>query len=140
MGGFFIMFAVIKMPAMIRQSLALVLSAALLIPASSARESVPDWLAGTPNLEIRTQRCHLYQWITRQADKQTGSRTDKHPLARKRLINLANKLVDHHLATDADTYSAELRYLVIGKDAPAHFHFHINAEQLDQLLDDDCHE
>jgi len=140
MGGFFIMFAVIKMPAMIRQSLALVLSAALLIPASSARESVPDWLAGTPDLEIRTQRCHLYQWITRQADKQTGSRTDEQPLARKRLINLANKLVDHHLATDADTYSAELRYLVIGKDAPALFHFHITAEQLDQLLDDDCHE
>lgn len=140
MGGFFILFAVIKIPAMFRQFPVLVLSTVLLIPVSSARESVPDWLAGTPDLEIRAQRCYLYQWISQQANKQTGDRTDKHPLAKKRLINLANKLADHHLATPADAYSAELRYLVIDRDAPAHFHFHINAEHLDQLLDDDCRE
>lgn len=111
----------------------------LFVPALSAPAAetpVPAWLAGEPDLALRDDRCRLYDWIMRDADRQTGGFAGHNSLARKRLINLANKLADRHRDAPAGEYAADLRYLVIGAEQPAHYQFRMERRELEALLRD----
>lgn len=100
--------------------------------------AVPGWLGGEADLEQRPDRCGVYKWFFEQADAQTEGLASENELAGKRLINLVNKLVAHHQQEGEDSYSAEIRYLVIGEEEPHHFSFRITGERLDALLACNC--
>lgn len=101
----------------------------------------PTWLGGKPDLDLRPDRCAVYEWFFNQADKQTEKTASKDDLASKRLINIANKLVDHHLSSPSERYSAEIKFLVIGRDrGPFDFEFQIANSELKQLMHKDCDE
>lgn len=96
----------------------------------------PNWLAGKPDLVELDERLELYEWILEEADQQTGNLASSDSLARSRLINLANKLTDHHQKSPESEYSLELKYLLLGDREPMHFNFIITAETLQHLLDE----
>jgi hypothetical protein len=58
-----------------------------------------------------------------------------------RVINIANKLVDHHVTSPADSYGAEVRFLVIGSEhGPFHFEFQIGKAELEGIINKGCGE
>lgn len=111
-----------------------------LVRAQDAHAEVSGWLGGRPDAVERQGRCHLYGWFLAQADAQTGGRASSGKLARRRLLNVANKLADHHRAGGGKVYSATIRYLALGGDAPAHFSFTLDRAKLDALLSRPCTE
>ncbi len=94
----------------------------------------PPWLSGEPDLSVVEERSKLYAWVFEQADKQTNGLASKESLARKRLINLSNKLAVHSKATTQKEFFAELTFLVIDDEEPMHFSFFISIETLQRLL------
>lgn len=107
---------------------------------SSQAEDIgfPMWLGGKPDVEIKADRCGVYEWFLDEADSQTEGIASKDELASTRLINIANKLVEHHLSSPADSYSAEVKYLVIGYRGPFHFEFQISSTELERIMTKDC--
>lgn len=102
---------------------------------------VPEWLGGKPDVEMKAARCGVYEWFFDEADGQTEGIASKDDLASMRVINIANKLVDHHLSSPADGYSAEVKFLVIGQDhGPFHFDFHIGSAELERIMNKSCGE
>lgn len=108
------------------------------LSAQAADTEFPDWLGGTPDVAIKPDRCGVYEWFLDEADRQTQGVAAKDDLASKRVINVANKLVDHHRVSPADGYSAQVRYLVFGDHGPFHFSFDIGSAELDSLLSRRC--
>ncbi|MCS3903729.1 hypothetical protein J2T55_001760 [Methylohalomonas lacus] len=109
------------------------------VPAQEA--DVPDWLGGRADTVERTERCALYAWFLDEADRKTDNEASRDELARMRVINIANKLADHHAtaeAADEQTYAARLKFLVFGEPGPYHFSFRIERQRLEQLLCADC--
>lgn len=106
----------------------------------SAQEGVPIWLGGKPDITMVPGRCRLYDWFLDEADKQTDGKASRNDLSRMRVINIANKLADHHEEVDLPQYSAEIKYLLIGEarddKSPYHFSIVIGNEVLDNLLED----
>lgn len=101
----------------------------------------PEWLGGKPDLNKRTDRCGVYEWFFNEADSQTEGRASKDDLASMRVINIANKLIDHHVASPADSYGAEVKFLVIGSDHGAvHFEFQIGKAELEGIINKGCGE
>lgn len=107
---------------------------ALCVPHWAGGAALPDWLGGPPDLEQRAEWCGVYGWVFEQADAQTEGLARKDELASQRLINLLNKLLAHHRKEGEDSYSAEIRYLVISEESPHHFTFQIMSEKLDALM------
>lgn len=103
---------------------------------------LPDWLGGKPDTVEHANRCALYAWFLEAADEQTDDRASADKLARKRVINIANKLADHYReAGEADvqqTYTGRVKYLVFSQSRPYHFSFRLERQQLRQLLRADC--
>jgi len=95
---------------------------------------VPQWLAGKPDVDERKEWCTWYQWLFTEADRQTEQPVSEDRLARKRLVNLANKLAAHHQASPQPEYQVEIRYLWLGESGPAHFSLRIDAATLRALL------
>jgi len=112
----------------------------LLIPVYAEEPSFPDWLGGKPDTKIKPDRCNVYDWFFKEADKQSEGLASKQDLARKRIINIVNKLVDTHRGARLEQYSGKVKYLVIGERKPFHFTFRMESELLEQLLDKDCPE
>lgn len=97
----------------------------------------PEWLAGEPDVNRRAARCGVYAWFFEEADIQTAGQASTDSLASMRVINIANKLVDYHLASPANGYSANIRFLVFGRDrGPFHFDFKIGSTELDRIIND----
>lgn len=100
---------------------------------------LPDWLRGWPaDIFIRSERCLVYRWIFARADEQTEGLASQQSLARKRVINMANRLVDHHQASRQEEYAARVKYLAFGETDSYHFDFRISAAKLDSLLAGPC--
>jgi len=55
-------------------------------------------------------------------------------LAKKRLINLSNKLAVDYMNINQKEYSVHLKYLIMGGEKPWHFSFFISNEKLQKLL------
>lgn len=98
----------------------------------------PDWLGGAADVEIKAARCAVYEWFFDRANGQTEGVVSDNDLASKRVINLANKLVDHHRSAPSEGYSAEIRYLLFGERGPFHFEFHLSHAALERLLARRC--
>lgn len=98
----------------------------------------PDWLDGKPDVTIYEHRCGIYEWLFDEADGQTEGMASTDELASKRLINIANKLVTHHLGEPEESYSAEVKFLVFREPGPYHFEFHINYAELERILNNGC--
>ena len=99
---------------------------------------VPEWLGGKPDVDIKTDRCGVYEWFFNEADSQTEGAVSKDDLASRRVINIANKLVDHHLSRPTAEYGAEIKYLVIGENGPSHFEFTISNDELERIMGESC--
>lgn len=97
-------------------------------------DDLPSWLTGKPDLNIVKERSALYEWVIHQADKQTNGQASQEALAKKRLINLSNKLAVYSEKTDQKEFSANLIYLIIGAEQPMHYKFFVTKETLQQLL------
>lgn len=108
--------------------------------AAAAQSGLPDWLGGKPDVVVKPDRCKLYDWFFNEADSQMEGKASQDDLARKRVINLANKLSDYHHTANLPQYSGEVRYLVFGGKQPFHFSFEISGEELDGLLQAECDE
>lgn len=106
----------------------------LLMLMETMAAGVPPWLAGQPDSKPQPARCHWYQWLFAEADRLVGQPVSEDPLARRRLLNLANRLAEHHRAQPQAKYRVTLRYLWLGQNGPAHFSLHINAETLEAIL------
>jgi hypothetical protein len=118
-------------------SSALVALLAMLLPmppGAVADTGVPAWLSGKPDLALREERCRLYEWVLNDADRQTDGAAGESSFARKRLVNLANKVADWHWVSPADEYTVALTYLVIGTGQPAHYEFRMTGADLEELL------
>ena len=126
------------MPLASRNHLIALLAVIWVQSAPAADTGFPDWLGGTPDVVIKPDRCNVYAWFFDEADRQTQGMAAKDDLASKRVINVANKLVDHHRVSPADGYSAQVRYLVFGDHGPFHFSFDIGSAELDSLLSKGC--
>lgn len=87
---------------------------------------------------MKTDRCALYDWFFNESDRQTDGEASKDELATKRVINIANKLVDYHETAQLEEYSGRVKYLVFGETRPFHFSFSISSEQLEKILNEDC--
>ncbi len=104
---------------------------------------VPGWFGGRADTVEHAGRCALYAWFLDEADRQTNDWASRDKLARMRVINIANKLADHHAAVEAadqQTYAARVKYLVFGDPGPHHFSFRLERERLQQLLRADCND
>lgn len=99
---------------------------------------LPDWLEGEPDVDMKPDRCGLYDWFLNEADRQTDGNASKDDLAERRVINIANKLADHHRTDQSEEYSGRVKYLVFGETQPFHFSFRISSEQIEQALREDC--
>ncbi len=106
--------------------------------AQAEDDAFPEWLGGRPDVEIKDGRCGVYEWFFDQADRQTEGTASKDDLASKRVINIANKLVDHHRSSPGDSYRAQVKYLVIGEHGPFHFEFHISNAELERIMNNNC--
>lgn len=113
-----------------------------LVQSSLAEDTgFPAWLGGRPDLDRKPERCAVYDWLFDEADSQSDGVASQDELASKRVINIANKLVDHHLASPLDSYGAEVRYLVFGRDrGPFHLEFRISNAELERLMSKSCGE
>lgn len=112
-----------------------------MLPVEAAGSDFPKWLGGKPDVDIKEDRCGVYEWFFSQADLQTEGIASKNQLASMRVINIANKLVEHHRADPAESYSAEVRFLVIYNDrGPFHFQFQISNSELERIMKDRCGE
>lgn len=108
-------------------------------PALAKDRSFPAWLGGKPDLESKNERCAVYDWFFNEADSQTQGTASEDDLASMRVINIANKLVDHHLSSPSDNYGAEIRFLVIGRDrGPFDFKFQISNAELERIMNRGC--
>lgn len=114
------------------------LSLAAVVPIHGHAGGVPDWLGGAADVERRDDACGVYDWFFEQADRQTEGHASRDELASQRVVNIVNKLVDHHRSNPADRYGAEVRYLVIGDEGPFHFAFEIDRDELAYNLDKEC--
>lgn len=115
------------------------LFAAALLLASQARGSdIPDWLGGRPDDTRKPERCALYDWFLSEADGQSQGTASKNELATRRVINIANKLADHHPGAGREQYQARVNYLVVGDGGPYHFCFRISADKLEGILAEGC--
>lgn len=112
----------------------LVLLATIFISGLSQADDVPSWLSGKPDLNMIEERSALYEWVFHQADEQTNGLASQEDFAKKRLINLSNKLAAYVVKTNQAEFSAELRYLVIGAEEPMHFRIFITNKTVRQLL------
>lgn len=110
------------------------------LSAQSEDSGFPEWLGGKPVVEMKTDRCGVYAWFFNEADGQSEGAASKDELASQRLINIANKLVEHHLSSPADSYGAEVKYLVVGERGPFHFEFHIDNTELEKSMKAGCGE
>ncbi|WP_203594483.1 hypothetical protein [Wenzhouxiangella limi] len=108
------------------------------LSAQAEDSGFPDWLGGKPDVEMKTDRCGVYEWVFNEADSQSEGTASKDELASKRLTNIANKLVEHHLSNPAESYGAEVKYLVIGDHGSFHFEFHIGSTELNQIMKTGC--
>ena len=97
-------------------------------------DDFPSWLSGKPDLNIAEERSALYDWVLNQADEQTNGLASQDALAKKRLVNLSNKLADYSNKTVQKEFSAHIKYLIIGVEQPMHFKFVITNEKLHKLL------
>ena len=105
------------------------------LPAEAAGSDLPKWLGGKPDIDTKAERCGVYEWFFQQADLQSEGMVSKNEFASMRLISIANKLVEHHLAEPAESYSAGVRYLLIGTDPdPFHFQFKISSSELERIM------
>lgn len=111
---------------------------AWVIPFQAAESDFPKWLGGKPDVDMSEERCGVYEWFFDEADSQTEGIASKDDLASKRVINIANKLVEHHLANPAESYSAEVRFLVFGEHGPFNFEFQISNAELERIIDKGC--
>jgi hypothetical protein len=100
----------------------------------------PDWLGGKPDVVMHADRCVLYDWFFKEANRQTDGKASKDDLAAKRVINIANKLTDHHRTARLKEYTGVVKYLVFGETQPYHFSFQISSEQLERILNEECRE
>lgn len=82
---------------------------------SVAASALPDWLKGKPDIEKRPDRCGVYEWFFKAADKQTEGLATRNDLASQRLVNIANKLVDQHMKNPSKNMAprSDICYLVI---------------------------
>ncbi|QKT03593.1 hypothetical protein HUS23_07105 [Ectothiorhodospiraceae bacterium 2226] len=108
------------------------------LSAHGGESGVPEWLGGVPDIDIKADRCGVYEWFFDKADSQTERMASKEDLASKRLINIVNKLVDHHLSDPAESYGAEVKYFVVGSHEPLHFEFQISRATLERLMSKEC--
>jgi len=108
--------------------------------ASAAPASFPDWLGGRPDTSFKSERCGVYEWFLARADEQSEGLASQPGLARKRVINLANKLVEQHRVAPRQVYEGRVKYLVFSDAGPFHFGFRITAEGLEGLLQEACGE
>jgi hypothetical protein len=119
----------------------LVVGIALSLSSLSLAGDFPEWLGGKPDLDRRSDRCGVYEWFFNEADSQTAGTASTDDLAAICLINIANKLVDHHLSSPAESYGAEIKFLVVGRDhGPFHFEFNINNAELERIMNKSCGE
>lgn len=114
------------------------LTALFLLTATATTAAGPSWLGGTPDAERRPDRCAVYEWFFARLKRQTDQPVEIDALARDRLLNIANKLVEHHGEAPQPEYAAEIRYLLFGGGAPVHFSFAISADELERLLRQPC--
>lgn len=123
-----------------RKSLVLIGIAWALSAQSILAENIdfPEWLGGKPDVEMKTDRCGVYEWFFNEADNQTERTASKDDLASRRVINIANKLVDYHLSSPAEEYRAEVKYLVLGDNGPFHFEFNISNDELERIIGESC--
>ena len=112
----------------------LVLLSAVFTFGVSWGNDLPSWISGKPDLNMVKERNALYEWVFLKADEQTNGLASRDDLARKRLINLANKLAVYSKTTEQKEFAVDLRYLVIGTELPMHFSFFITNETLQELL------
>jgi hypothetical protein len=89
---------------------------------------------------MKSERCAVYRWLFAQANSQTDGLATQEDLARHRVVNLANKLVEHHQVARQEVYEAHLKHLVFGAKEPGHFTFSISAGELERLLNIPCDE
>jgi hypothetical protein len=104
-----------------------------------------DWLAGPPDTAHRPGYQAYYDWILSAALEQTGYNLRRTPasentreshavrLAYDRLINAANKLADHMIATGSEQELVEIRYLIVGAAEPRHFKLAVPRSRLIEL-------
>jgi len=125
----------------VRRSLVVFACVAWILPVQVEGGDFPEWLSGKPDVEMDEDRCRVYEWFFDEADRQTEGIASKDELASKRVINIANKLVDHHRADPAESYSAEVKFLVIGHDrGPFDFQFQISNAELERIMNKGCGE
>lgn len=121
--------------ALFQRYLAMFAIAILALPARSEEGELPKWLRGNPDLDVKDERCGVYEWFFQQADLQSKGHARKNEFASMRLISIANKLVKHHLDDPAESYGAEISYLVVGHDpGPFHFQFQISSLELERIM------
>lgn len=118
--------------------LVLLACVAWVITVQAAANDFPEWLGGKPDFTINKGRCGVYEWFFDEADSQTQGIASKDDLASKRVINIANKLFEHHLVDPAESYSAEVKFLVFGEHGPFHFEFDISNAELERISKKDC--
>lgn len=126
------------MTSLLWRSFLLFAGVAGVVPVQALESGFPDWLGGKPDVDIDEGRCGVYEWFFDEADSQTDGMASEDDLASRRVINMANKLVEHHLTDPAESYGAEVRFLVFGEDGPLHFDFHISNAELERIMDKDC--
>lgn len=120
--------------------IALITVTGMTLGVHAAESEFPSWLGGKPDTVMKPDRCMLYDWFFKEANSQTEGQASEQDLARRRVINIANKLADHHKTAQLEQYSGEVKYLVLGEIKPFHFTFHIKNELLEQLVNEDCPE
>ena len=111
-----------------------------LVAAQAGDTGFPDWLGGKPDVVMRSELCGVYEWFIGEADKQSEGLASKGDLSSQRVVNIANKLVDHHRNTPEGEYSGEVKYLIIGEKKAFHFEFQITNEELERYLNKRCNE
>lgn len=114
---------------------------AWILPVQAAWSGFPEWLGGKPDVDMHKDRCGVYEWFLDEADRQTEGIASNDELASKRVINVANKLVEHHRANSAESYSAEIKFLVIGHErGPFDFELQISNAELERVMSKVCGE
>lgn len=125
-------------PGLVFMAMACGAGAVAVRPTPVHASDIPQWLRGPPDVERRQGMCGVYDWFFVQADRQTQGLASDDELASRRVINIANKIVDRHRVSPVDSYEARIRYLVFGDAGPFHFEFRIRAEELERNLDEGC--
>lgn len=94
---------------------------------------------------MRDELAPFYEWLFAQVEQQTGHdlRVNHYPqdsepyiqtkLAKDRLVDAANRLVDRHCENCQPYYTIELPYLILTTDKPTHFRIQIDSQLLTEL-------